>query len=221
MWSNGQGQRQSQAAPSTWPSTILQWQPKVRPRELELFIFIFFFPRRKKAEGLLLSFMRGKGLALKLCTRKPMTFPAFPASWFWALLPPKSGTRRHVSKACFFLRHETCLNFVFHLRMISQALQVFLLPSCTVWSRLLGQDPSFNPAVVVPRDFSLPGRLWHAGEKLCLAEVLSSFLASTAYCTQRHREGEISLCLCSDSAFLQTMLLLVYVSLLKDSLHSI
>lgn len=28
MWSNDQGQRQSQAAPSTWPSTILQWQPK-------------------------------------------------------------------------------------------------------------------------------------------------------------------------------------------------
>lgn len=32
---------------------------------------------------------------------------------------------------------------------------------------------------------------------LCLAEVLSSFLASTLYCTQRHRGGEISFCLSS------------------------
>lgn len=174
---------------------------------------------------------RLKGFSYRLCVEKVWLWSCalenrwlsqlFQLAGFERYSPSKSGTRRHVSKACFFLRHETCLNFIFHLRMISQALQVFLLPSCTVWSCLLCQDPSFNPAVVVPRDFSLPGRLWHAGEKLCLAEVLSSFLASTAYCTQRHREGEISLCLCSDSAFLQTMLLLVYVSLLKDSLHSI
>lgn len=65
MWSNGQGQQQSQAAPSTWPSTILQWQPKVRPREFELFIFIFFFHAVKRL----------KGFSYRLCVEKV---------WLWS-----------------------------------------------------------------------------------------------------------------------------------------